>query len=629
MNASAAKLVARLLAIQIGIALFIDFLMTAFAPRLLLLDPKVLGATVSSAAWVALLHVVIASGATVAYARPLAKTLHALAVEEGEVTPEGLLALYALPARVAVAHVVVAVVVSAATLLPPFHPPTTDLYTQVALILLLLTMVSAGALPLYVMMRGAVARVLELAPVDVARRAIQLIAASPLAIPRVRTRFLAAVAGPVAFVALGASLLVYAHGRAFDMSEREAAATDLVHGVLDLVRGSATGRDAAIAEAEAQGFVVEISDTPARREVFRASPVETWLTVPTEDGHAQVRFSTARPSAVTGLYILLSVVAATLAGILGARLGARFSSDVAIATYQVRATGAEDVVRGTRMAQQARFSSVRDLITAIDQLGAIFREFAAAHERATHAREATERMRALFLASMSHDLKAPLNAILGFAAIVSQGELTPGQRESLGIIEQRGRELLGLIQTVLDAARLEAGALEMVREWTVVGDVVMSAVLDARDALVGNGVEIVGEVQPGLPRMNLDATRLVEALTAVIGSAVRFTDQGTVFVRATLPGERLRIDVETTGRGLPAGEQEKLFDTLHPEKARQYGSLGLGLQLARGIVELHGGAIDVDAREGGGLAFRVWLPVPAESVPPPSIRPSSRPLPRT
>ena len=95
-------------------------------------------------------------------------------------------------------------------------------------------------------------------------------------------------------------------------------------------------------------------------------------------------------------------------------------------------------------------------------------------------------MRGLFLASMSHDLKAPLNAILGFAGLVSRGPLTDGQRESVAIIEQRGLELLYLIDTILDAARVEAGELTVSPERTRVGDVVMPAVLDARELTVGH-----------------------------------------------------------------------------------------------------------------------------------------------
>ncbi len=115
-----------------------------------------------------------------------------------------------------------------------------------------------------------------------------------------------------------------------------------------------------------------------------------------------------------------------------------------------------------------------------------------------------------------------------------------------------------------------------------------------------------------MPLLLVDATRLVQALTAVVMTAARFSDRGVVHVRATLPdrGDRLRVEVETSGEGLPVGEREKIFDAFKSaESARRHGGLGLGLQLARSIVEIHSGTIEVDDNERGGMVFRVWLPV--------------------
>ena len=139
----------------------------------------------------------------------------------------------------------------------------------------------------------------------------------------------------------------------------------------------------------------------------------------------------------------------------------------------------------------------------------------------------------------------------------------------------------------------------------------MSAVLDARDLAVVTEVQVDGEVDPELPKIYIDPERIVQALTAVISSAVRFTDKGGVHVRATLPvdGPRLLVAVETSGRGLPVEERDKIFEAFkYADKARLHGSLGLGLALARHIIEIHGGTIEVDTSEQGGLAFRVWLP---------------------
>jgi len=270
-------------------------------------------------------------------------------------------------------------------------------------------------------------------------------------------------------------------------------------------------------------------------------------------------------------------------------------------------------MRGTIMLHEARFSNVDELLRAIDALGGIFRQFAGAQRRAIDAREATERMRGLLLASMSHDLKAPLNAVLGFTELVRRNPMTKEQLESLAIIEQRGRELLVLIDTILDSARVEAGELEVSPSPSQVSDVVMSAVLEARDLTVGTEVKILGEIQPGIPELMIDGSRIVQALTAVVMTAARFSDKGIISVRATLPadeGERLRIEVETSGEGLPMVEREKIFDAFKSaESARRQGGLGLGLQLARSIVEIHTGTIEVANTDHGGMIFRIWLPV--------------------
>jgi signal transduction histidine kinase len=306
---------------------------------------------------------------------------------------------------------------------------------------------------------------------------------------------------------------------------------------------------------------------------------------------------------------------------------AAFDSDVALATREIRRAGVAEVMRGTIILHDARFAMLHLLLEAIDTLGGIFREFAGAQQRAIDAREATERMRGLLLASMSHDLKAPLNAILGFTELVRRNSLTKEQHESLAIIEQRGRELLVLIDTILDSARVEAGELEVTPERTRLDDVVMSSVLEARDLSVGSEVQIMGEIQPGIPPIFIDAARIVQALTAVVLTAARFSDKGIVPVRATLPDQagRVRVEVETSGEGLPMAEREKIFDAFKSaESARRQGGLGLGLQLARSIVEIHGGTIEVDGAGGSGVIFRVWLPLQTDG---PGIRTrASRPL---
>jgi signal transduction histidine kinase len=136
-------------------------------------------------------------------------------------------------------------------------------------------------------------------------------------------------------------------------------------------------------------------------------------------------------------------------------------------------------------------------------------------------------------------------------------------------------------------------------------------VLDARE-LAGPKVEIAAEIQPGVPKVYGDSTRLVSALVAIVTSSMHLVPEGRIVLRATIPseGDRLRIDLEVRGRSKISEEREKIFEAFRdPARARRHGSLGLGLWLARSIVELHGGSVDVETSDEAGLVFRVWLPV--------------------
>ncbi len=621
MKRASLTLILRLVALQVAVHSVTFSLTAAFAPRVLLLDSETSSASLSVVGVVGVLSCLFSVVATFAITRRLRPALRSLSLDAASPSPADVLALYAVPARLAIASAAFSIVVACAHLLPELRPQVLDTYTALALVLLVVTMVSTAALPAYVAMRASMARALELAPPRAAHEALRSLGRGALG--RVRKRFVASVAAPVAFVALGASLLVDAHVRSFDRDARITDATDFARSAFDPIEQSAThdgtsrtgpivedkrGRTEVVEAAATLGFRVHID--PSYRGVWtvrRGDEGETQVRVPMESGAALVRFGTPNLSRVTAFYVVLALCAIGLAALLGMQIAGAFESDVALATREMSRAGT-----GESRFHEARFTSMRALLQAVGSLSGVFREFAGAQERSIEAREATERMRGLLLASMSHDLKAPLNSVLGFAELVGRNPLSDPQKESLSIIAQRGRELLMLIDTILDSARVEAGELEVSAAATNVSDVVMSSVLEARDLAVGTAVTVQAEIQSDLPSILIDGTRIVQALTAVVMTAVRFTDKGVVPVRATLPdtGTRLQIEVETSGEGLPVGEREKIFDAFKSaESARRHGSLGLGLQLARSIFEIHGGTIEVEHTDGGGMGFRILLPV--------------------
>ncbi|MFO0676671.1 MAG: HAMP domain-containing sensor histidine kinase [Polyangiaceae bacterium] len=601
----------RLLGLQLAAITAAALLVTVFAPRLLLLESASFGVSPALVATLGASLAIFVVCATLLFTWRLRPMLRA--VDEGSdvIEPGDVVSLYMLPVRLTVTDTVGMVAITAITLVPGIRPPATDVATWAEVLLLAYTIGSVLMLPAYVLMRAAVTQVLEQLPVEITSAAVDHPTRRAQKVPRLQLRVLIAASVPVAFVALGASLLVVAHVRASNAEVRERQALELARGIFDSMDDDASGRVEAMAAAQKRGYSVQIEPEEARFSVVREETGTSLMRVPLDHGHALLRFPTSPLSALAAIYVVVSLLAVAIAALLGSRLGGDYATDIALVTRELRTMGADDIVRGTRVQRAARFVSVHRLIQTIDGLGGIFREFGSAQERAIEARTATERMRGLFLASMSHDLKAPLNAILGFAELASRGKLTAGQSENLVIIEQRGRELLHLVQTILDAARVDAGELRIEPEPTDSAELVFGAISEARELVNEADVTISAELADRLPILNVDPVRATQALTAVILSAVRFAEQDTVRVRASrsVDASRVCIEVETPGKGLPDAEVTRVFEAFKdPERARKHGSLGLGLSLARAIVEQHGGAVEATAVEHHGTTFRIWLP---------------------
>jgi hypothetical protein len=524
---SAGRLVARLILIQLAVGAATEAFVIAFAPKLLLLDSSVLLGSLPIAIWISVIMIVWDVVATLLATRELRPALRAIASaspDSAAVKPGDLVALYALPARLTTLDLVAAAVVAlrdarerrapgdqrsvhAARARPP-HDDDGE---------------RRGAPAVHHAPYVGDARA-RAAPQPAAGAALEMIDMKRAS--RVRSRLLASVAGPVAFVALGASLLVYAHARAFDVSARESDASELARGVFDLVggdgdgrkeadRGGARARDPARArprpgglrraahedgETRAHGAArLGPRDRPLRDDALE--PGDRRLPVPRARRRSRSRASWERAS------------------------GRSFTADLSLATREVRATGVEDVIRGTRVTREPRFRSVAALLDSISELGGVFREFAAAQEKSIVARAAAERMRGLFLASISHDLKGPLNSILGFTELVRERADRGAARASRSSSSAGASSSSSSRRSSTRPAPRRA-ELQLANELTMVGDVVMSAVLDAKELAVGTGVDIVAEIQPGVPRLFVDPTRIIQAITAVIMSAVRFSEKG-------------------------------------------------------------------------------------------------------
>jgi len=247
--------------------------------------------------------------------------------------------------------------------------------------------------------------------------------------------------------------------------------------------------------------------------------------------------------------------------------------------------------------------------------------FAKAQERAISARKAAARMRGLFFASVSHDLKSPLNAILGFTELVRNSEsLSPGQSESLSLIDRRGRELLALIETILDAARVDAGQLSLVLDYCDVRQLLAEAVAKGKDLGGDRGIEIWADVAEDVSSLRVDRVRMPRALATFIGHAVRVSESAAVHVQVVSEPDAVRFDVEVPGSRVDAQKLEALLDPSPALGPSEHRGLALGLRLARSVVELHGGSVVVSPLSGRGAIFSLLMPTgDAESRLPPPI----------
>jgi signal transduction histidine kinase len=611
MNEVAAKLASRVTRWVIVASIATSVLVLGLIPDLLLLDPAAQGAAIERELSMLALAGFAGFGIVAVRLERHRYVLRALALGLRSIEPFELEDFGAEPGRLT-RRWVLPYLVGEALLATWARPRELDLTTGTSLALLGAIVVSAVALVLYMVTREMFLRAMELAPAEVMREVIEAAERGGRARLRIMQRVRTAVATPVALVAVGTALIANAHVRRADAVAREATARALGRAAFELNPGvvETAGLDRAAARAAELGFTPTLSDDEKPYAVLRRDHGLTIVTTPLDEGSADIRFYGSAVPVLSVVSVLLALVTVGLAATLGGALGRAHTVDLQYATDGIRLLGTEAVIRGGRLAvRPPRFKAVAELEEAIERLAERFRVFARAQERAILAREAATRMRGLFFASVSHDLKNPLNAILGFAELVRQEPLTTGQAESLDVIATRGRELLALIETILDAARVEARQLSLVVERTKTTELFGEAFTKARDLGSDRSVEIIGEIGDGAGELVVDRVRMARALATLVLFAVRQARAPAVHVRVTSDGTQANIEVEVPGRRGSAELSRLLLAVSRPGVGEHRG-LALGLSLSRSIIELHKGKLTAIESTSGAPAFSVKLPLP-------------------
>jgi len=273
------------------------------------------------------------------------------------------------------------------------------------------------------------------------------------------------------------------------------------------------------------------------------------------------------------------------------------------------------------------FSSFENAVQKNQELENAVRELKEVQRELAHAKEVAEkasRTKSLFLANMSHDIRTPMNGIIGMTDLCLETDLTAEQREYLNMVKASADSLLSLLNDILDLSKIEGDALELEKVPFNLTDTVddtlkMLAVLAHR-----KGIELVGRIRRDVPVALLgDPGRLRQVVVNLVGNAVKFTERGEVALDVALKEETeneavLHFQVRDTGVGIPKDKQKAIFDAftqVDESIARKYGGTGLGLSISARLVGLMNGDIWVESELGEGSTFHFTARFGLQAVP--------------
>lgn len=266
------------------------------------------------------------------------------------------------------------------------------------------------------------------------------------------------------------------------------------------------------------------------------------------------------------------------------------------------------------------------VITRRDEIGALLSSLEGLRGRLDHdlhryesvleQAQAAERIKADFLHAVSHELRTPLSVVGGFSQLLLEGRpvpLTDAQAEDVRLIQAGGKQLLELINDILDISMIESGELRLQFSRADLGALVRETVGFLRPQLRDEPVALRAEVAPGVPMVVCDRRRIGQILTNLVSNAIKFTEEGEIVVRLTFDADAGRVVLRCvdTGVGIEPDEVDAIF-----EEYRQAGTVsrrkkgtGLGLAIARSIAEHHGGRLHAESVVGQGSTFTLVLPL--------------------
>lgn len=263
----------------------------------------------------------------------------------------------------------------------------------------------------------------------------------------------------------------------------------------------------------------------------------------------------------------------------------------------------------------------RDRVAALAEVEARVRERTERLEAMTREAQEANAAKSRLLATVSHEVRTPLNGVLGMTAVVLAGPLEPVARRHVEVIRASGFHLLTVVNRILDFSRLGNAPIELDPEPFDLRDLAEEVLREASFLPFAAGLELRAEFSPALVHRRMGPRgALRQVLTNLVANACRFTDRGGVVLRAlALPGGVLRIEVEDTGLGVPTEAQDRIFRPFEQAGERR-GGTGLGLAICAEVVERMGGRIGVRSAPGEGALFWIEAPVPEDVLIPLALR---------
>jgi signal transduction histidine kinase/HAMP domain-containing protein len=240
------------------------------------------------------------------------------------------------------------------------------------------------------------------------------------------------------------------------------------------------------------------------------------------------------------------------------------------------------------------------------------RAYAVERETVEKLRE-LDRIQSQFLTNMSHALRTPLNSIIGFSRVMLkelEGPLNDLQRTDLAAIHESGRQLLGLINDMLDLSQLDLGTAPLTITEVDLAEIIEGVMATSRALARGKPVQLYEEVPADLPHLRTDGQRVRQVILALVSNAVKFTNEGSIWLRITDDDGRVTISVSDTGVGIPPAERARIFSDTPYDETDEGGKMpGFGLAISKRVVEKLGGQIWLESKEGSGSTFTFTLPI--------------------